>query len=232
MIAEDIVRGYIGHPYSLNVYSYCFNNPLIYVDLDGQWPSLTDIGNGIKDAANAIGNAATSAANAVGNVAANAWDWTKRVGNAFVNSIEVEGSYGVGLEGKVKVGPAKANVGGAAKQTHSYTTSEGDYNQRNHVTAGAGIDLWKDKLGARAGISSGWTYSGKDGYVIVDGKIIPITEWMARVYAGNASGGWGYDGRSGDWKIGLGAGIYIIIGWDFEINFNITEFMGQMKECE
>jgi len=33
--AEDIIKGYITNPTSLNAYTYCYNSPHIYVDLDG-----------------------------------------------------------------------------------------------------------------------------------------------------------------------------------------------------
>ncbi|MEE3471491.1 MAG: DUF6531 domain-containing protein [Butyrivibrio hungatei] len=48
---EDRVRGIIEFPETRNHYLYCRNNPVIYVDDNGLWPSLKDIGNGIKDAA-------------------------------------------------------------------------------------------------------------------------------------------------------------------------------------
>ena len=47
----DRVRGIIEFPETRNHYLYCRNNPVIFVDDNGLWPSLKDIGNGIKDAA-------------------------------------------------------------------------------------------------------------------------------------------------------------------------------------
>ena len=36
--AVDTIKGAATAPYTLNVYGYCWNNPMMFVDLDGQWP--------------------------------------------------------------------------------------------------------------------------------------------------------------------------------------------------
>ena len=41
-ISEDTYRGQLDDPLSLNLYTYCSNNPLIYTDPDGHFPSLSD----------------------------------------------------------------------------------------------------------------------------------------------------------------------------------------------
>lgn len=41
-------------PFSMNRYSYCFNSPMVLVDLDGEWPSLSDIGKGITKSLNNV----------------------------------------------------------------------------------------------------------------------------------------------------------------------------------
>ena len=38
----------------MNCYSYCFNTPTILVDLDGAWPSWSDIINGLESVENTI----------------------------------------------------------------------------------------------------------------------------------------------------------------------------------
>lgn len=35
LVSEDVVKGFIVLPYSLNCYSYCWNQPMMHVDLDG-----------------------------------------------------------------------------------------------------------------------------------------------------------------------------------------------------
>ena len=39
-ISEDKIKGFTSMPYTLNQYSYCWNRPLDYVDLDGKFPWL------------------------------------------------------------------------------------------------------------------------------------------------------------------------------------------------
>ena len=41
-------------PYMMNHYSYCFNRPMDLVDLNGMWPSLKDIGNGIESTISSV----------------------------------------------------------------------------------------------------------------------------------------------------------------------------------
>ena len=54
-VGEDFLKGHIAVPYTMNHYSYCWNRPMDLVDLNGMWPSWSDIGNGIKIVGAAIG---------------------------------------------------------------------------------------------------------------------------------------------------------------------------------
>ena len=54
---QDLIAGFLDMPFSMNRYSYCFNTPMLLVDLDGAWPSLSDIGKGIKKGIKDVGNA-------------------------------------------------------------------------------------------------------------------------------------------------------------------------------
>ena len=38
-ISEDLIKGHIAVPYTMNHYSYCFNRPMDMVDLNGMWPT-------------------------------------------------------------------------------------------------------------------------------------------------------------------------------------------------
>ena len=38
-ISEDLIKGHIEVPYTMNHYSYCFNRPMDLVDLNGMWPT-------------------------------------------------------------------------------------------------------------------------------------------------------------------------------------------------
>ena len=57
---QDLLAGFLDMPFSMNRYSYCFNTPTILVDLDGAWPSWSDIGKGFSKG---IGKA---------------WNWAKK----------------------------------------------------------------------------------------------------------------------------------------------------------
>ncbi|WP_026652919.1 DUF6531 domain-containing protein [Butyrivibrio proteoclasticus] len=67
--SEDKVKGIIEFPGSLNHYQYCFNDPARFVDLNGAWPSLSDIGNAISGAASAVKDTVSNAATAVSDAA-------------------------------------------------------------------------------------------------------------------------------------------------------------------
>ncbi|MEE1100315.1 MAG: RHS repeat-associated core domain-containing protein, partial [Agathobacter sp.] len=53
--SEDFIKGHIAVPYTMNHYNYCWNRPVDLVDLNGMWPSLSDIGKGIKKTAGKAG---------------------------------------------------------------------------------------------------------------------------------------------------------------------------------
>ena len=47
--SEDRVRGLVAMPDTVNHYVYCLNDPKIYIDANGLWPSLASIGEGLKN---------------------------------------------------------------------------------------------------------------------------------------------------------------------------------------
>jgi RHS repeat-associated protein len=51
-ITQDTYRGNIYEPWTQNLYTYCNNNPVNYVDPTGHFPSLSSIGNSICNALN------------------------------------------------------------------------------------------------------------------------------------------------------------------------------------
>ena len=57
---QDLIAGFTDLPFSMNRYSYCFNAPMILVDLDGAFPSWSDIKKGFSKG---IGKA---------------WNWAKK----------------------------------------------------------------------------------------------------------------------------------------------------------
>ncbi len=64
-LQEDSYRGYINDPLSLNLYAHCNNNPLIYDDQTGHWPSLSNAWDTVKNFAS---NAASSIKSGVNTV--------------------------------------------------------------------------------------------------------------------------------------------------------------------
>ena len=55
--SEDLVKGIQTQPFTFNSYSYCFNQPLNLVDLDGNWPQwVQDTWEWTSDTVSSIGN--------------------------------------------------------------------------------------------------------------------------------------------------------------------------------
>ena len=51
-VSEDVIKGNVAYPKTLNAYGYCWGNPVKFVDRDGAWPKLLEnIGSGIQKAA-------------------------------------------------------------------------------------------------------------------------------------------------------------------------------------
>jgi hypothetical protein len=48
------------------------------------------------------------------------------------------------------------------------------------------------------------------------------------LYSGNISIRRGLGIRDSDLKVGFGGGAYLIVGWEFDLSFNISEFGRQM----
>ena len=56
-IGQDLIAGFLDMPFTLNRYGYCFNNPLIIVDIDGAWPKwVENAGKAITNGINKVGN--------------------------------------------------------------------------------------------------------------------------------------------------------------------------------
>ena len=59
---QDLIAGFMDLPFSMNRYSYCFNTPVVLVDLDGAWPKwITDIGGAIDEGVQWVENKVSSA---------------------------------------------------------------------------------------------------------------------------------------------------------------------------
>lgn len=83
-IQEDSYRGDEKDPLSLNLYTYCLNNPMIYDDQNGHWPSfLSKIGSAISNAWNGAKSFVRNAWNGVKSFVSNAWNSAK----SFVSNV-------------------------------------------------------------------------------------------------------------------------------------------------
>ena len=47
--SEDVVKGSVTYPETLNVYGYCWGNPLMFVDRDGEFPTFSDVKKKTED---------------------------------------------------------------------------------------------------------------------------------------------------------------------------------------
>ena len=162
----------------------------------------------------------------------NALSLKRKVGSAAKNSLELELSFGVGGGIGVSILGPRARAVATAGQTHSWNLGTGEYRQRNHISAEARFDVWKDKIGASAGAGTGFTYSSLYGYLFENGRIVPTNEWVFAAYFFDAEAGWISEDRNRDFFVNLGFEKYKVVGGGFNISFNVSEFFRQMQGCE
>lgn len=87
-MSRDKIRGFMSMPQSLNRYSYCYNNALRYVDLDGNLAFLDSIGETIIDGAKEVGNAITTTVSHVADTVSDAvGDAVSYVNNNIVSPV-------------------------------------------------------------------------------------------------------------------------------------------------
>ena len=175
--SEDRVKGIIEFPTGQNRYQYCYNNPTIFVDRNGQWPSLSDIKEGLSNAVDKVkevkdncveaclewGEAHPVAAAIVTAVAATAA--TVVVGMAVTAAAPVIlGAMGVGA---VAGGIITATAAGAAAAAAGSIVSQGVGMVTNRAKHDAGMD-WK-AVGREAliGGATGFVSSGLGAFKAV-----------------------------------------------------------------
>ncbi|MBC1528566.1 hypothetical protein HCJ05_13820 [Listeria seeligeri] len=56
-ISEDSVKGNIYVPKTMHAYTYCFNQPVDFIDTDGAFPSVKDFQDGLSNAKDSVVNA-------------------------------------------------------------------------------------------------------------------------------------------------------------------------------
>lgn len=83
-LQEDTFSGDPNDPLSLNRYTYCVNNPLVYHDSTGHWPNWSGFFSGIKDSWNSF----TSSCGSVVNNFSSAWNtMSNSFNNAWNNTV-------------------------------------------------------------------------------------------------------------------------------------------------
>lgn len=123
--AEDKVRGFLDSPVTQNHYTYCFGNPLNYVDLDGNFPNL------LKKLDNAVVNAETSFDNSKAGKWASAHK--ELVGGAVMVAGMVIGAGVTALAGPA-VGPALGGaIGGAISDVGQQYMTNGSLAKTNYT---------------------------------------------------------------------------------------------------
>ncbi len=56
-VERDIIAGIVEEPFTLNRYTYCFNTPIMMIDLDGAWPQwIENAGKALEKGVKKVGN--------------------------------------------------------------------------------------------------------------------------------------------------------------------------------
>ena len=100
-MAEDVVRGKMGVPKTLNRYGYCLGNPLMYVDLNGRWPEWVE--NAVETANKSIGEIKAE----VSNFLMKQVEWVEKEFSDLHGTISVKltanGNAGMGIAGDIGI---------------------------------------------------------------------------------------------------------------------------------
>jgi RHS repeat-associated protein len=96
-LSEDVVYGHIGTGTSFDRYAYAWDNPVNLYDLDGRFPSPSDIGDAVGGTVQDLGNAGGDLASQVGDEFSDAGRWTagagRWVGDRASDFWKVAGDY-------------------------------------------------------------------------------------------------------------------------------------------
>jgi RHS repeat-associated protein len=139
--SEDNVKGFINNPITLNHYGYCWNNPVVLVDNDGNLPRfITDTANKIQNGINAVESSAKAC---LENVSEYIND-NKQVIGGVVSGVGMGVGIIVSLTGNPVLGGA---IMGGASQLGETIAEKG-----THID---GKDILKVWVGALAGAAGG-----------------------------------------------------------------------------
>lgn len=133
--AEDLAKGKTSAPYSLNSYGYCWNNPMVLVDLNGLWPQSSSEqamawdwywGRYLNGAKDYIEQKKEN----IGNAVSNAWDGVVSVGSDIAdtaNYIWKNHIYGEEIVMETTTNTGSGLIGGYTKNIESVTKKSEKY---------------------------------------------------------------------------------------------------------
>lgn len=127
-VSEDIIKGHIAAPYTLNHYNYCHNRPEDLVDLNGMWPEW------VEDAKDAVGNVVSNAKNGVKDF----WSSLEFDCESYADESNLYG-YTVNVLDISNASLTKILVDGCNKATHPNNIGIGTWNKTvaediSHIT--------------------------------------------------------------------------------------------------
>ena len=195
-INADSIAGVRGQVTSNNVFAYCFNNPILFIDTTGNWPQW------LKN----IGNAVGSFFNKAGQVVA-----------TFINSIhsEIGAGVGIGASAKASVATIPAEVSAIAKvDAFSWKSGKGQQKFGTSYKAAAGAGLGPASL--ETGTSKFHSYTGNSDRCNCDWTK-PIVE-IAQCPDAE------FEPLSSDLSLGFGVEAYLGVGFTMKAEFNLTYF--------
>ena len=189
-----------------NLFAYCENNPVNMVDYNGR--SWEDVKNWFS----------------------NAWDatkeWVENAADAFSKSISgsIGGGFGIGAE--CQIGPSKGALGANIGGEYSWSYQKG-FEDMMKMGGSAELNIIKNYgLGLEGYLTA--PKSSVDEYGLL---YAPDRQWKGRagIFAGGTTLGVSTKGYNADFVLSFGAGLYCIIGMEFEASFNLSTFWEELN---
>ena len=145
--SEDFIKGHIAVPYTMNHYNYCWNRPMDLVDLNGMWPSLSDIGKGAEKLASSAADKVSKAADKVSDVAKDAAQGIKDTASNVKKSLDnLYEEHKEAIDTTIKVATTVLTVAAIGVVTAGFVTA-------SMATGGAAGLAIIATVGASAGIA-------------------------------------------------------------------------------
>lgn len=165
---QDLIAGFMDLPFSMNRYSYCFNAPMILVDLDGAWPSWSDIINGLESVENTIKDVVSDVAHSLNEnvikkyiIGIDKVIYKENLGGATYEVTEHEGAdlfvLKKSMSGEFLGWSLNINIGNSKKNLSSKL-----------VLSGEGLNPLDWKIKSNAKLKSNYTGLSATGSLIVD----------------------------------------------------------------